>query len=533
MSDTIDITVRGGIAYIGSIQDGKLAERIQAKTSFKPEGMEYTTAYKMRARKPGFDGRTHLVKNGKCPAGLVQRVAGIIEKDGYKVNLTMADDPRSKPRIETRVDDIEERFYQEDAVALASMFDRGVIRAPTGSGKTAIGALVIHSRKRRALVVVPTIDLLNQYKDFLTEHLRILDGLEYKKTDGKYGGEGTYQKFEPIGQLGAGIVDPRGVTVTTIRTMAKVLKIAYESYTWGEYDDKDDTNIDTFSSTELKEWVESIDTLIIDEAHILGAEMVYEITNKVPATCKLGMSASPWRDDGADLMIEAATGPVIYRIDPKILVERNYLVPPVIQVIPTRSWWKPAAWGRICKRCGRQQVTTQKKRCSCGCTEFRSQWQECYKAEIVENTIRNVKIAEKVREIDCPTLVLVKQISHGRALAGLIPDSVFLSGSQGGDERKDAFDEMRANKIKVIIATSIADMGMDLPNLQALVLAGGGKSSTRHLQRIGRVVRPYPDKDSGLVIDFDDSHVHSWFAKHEEARRKIEKAEWGDCAVWI
>jgi len=525
-TNIVDVIVRGGVAYLDSISDGELNKRIQKATSFKPAGLEYTIAYKRRKSDPDYDGRVKLVKNSKCPAGLLPRIKEIIEHSGYQVNVRIADDEAPKPSIETRLDDIQERFYQEAAATMALIHDRGIVRAPTGSGKTAIGARIIHARKQRAIVVVPTIDLLKQYKGFLEEHLRVLDGVEARDD---FGTTNMYQRFEPIGQLGDGVVQPQSVTVATIRTMAKVLNIAYESYAFGEYDDSDDTDV---NPRELQEWVESIGTLIIDEAHILGAEVVYGVTNRIPARCKIGMSASPWRDDGADLMIEAATGEVVYRIDPAELVESGFLVPPIIQVVPTHTWWRPAAWGRVCKRCGRQVLTYAERECSCGCSEFKSQWQECYKAEIVENVVRNAKIAEKVRDIDCPTLVLVKQIKHGRALAELIPDSIFLSGSNDGDTREEAFDGMRAGTIKVIIATSIADMGMDLPNLQALVLAGGGKSSTRHLQRIGRVVRPYPGKSAGLVVDFDDSHVHSWFVRHAKARREIELAEWGDCAVW-
>jgi superfamily II DNA or RNA helicase len=87
--------------------------------------------------------------------------------------------------------------------------------------------------------------------------------------------------------------------------------------------------------------------------------------------------------------------------------------------------------------------------------------------------------------------------------------------------------------LNVLICSTIADMGLDLPILEALVLAGGGKSSTRHLQRIGRVVRTNLDKKSALVMDFDDSHVSTWLGKHEQERRKIEHAEWADCAIWI
>jgi len=75
--------------------------------------------------------------------------------------------------------------------------------------------------------------------------------------------------------------------------MAKVMSVAYESYEYGEYDDKDETRV---NPQELRAWVEGIATLIVDEAHILGAQVIYEIATKLKAPNKYGFSASPWRD---------------------------------------------------------------------------------------------------------------------------------------------------------------------------------------------------------------------------------------------
>lgn len=525
----IGVTVRGGIAYFDPLPP-EVQEAVTEATSFKIQGIEHTWAYKNR-RRTEYDGRVKLMKNSKCPLGLLPRIETVLDKHDCRVVLTDADEHVQKAAIEVRVEGIESRFYQDDAVAVSELIDRGVIRAPTGSGKTAIGARIVASKKLRSVIVVPTIDLLYQYKSFLEEHLvvwqghRLLDGIPALNLD-------------RIGQLGDGVIDPRGVTVATIRTMAKVLGIAYESYEYAEYDDKDDTDV---NSRELKEWVEGIGTLIVDEAHILGAGMVYAVANAIPAPFKIGMSASPWRDDGADLMIEAATGEIMYRIETHTLVEHGFLVPLVVRVIPTASYWKAAAWGKICKRCKKQWVKPPYKKdgnkwstkCDCGSTEFKTQFNECYKAEIVDNGYRNGLIAREVQNLGIPTFVLVKQVKHGQQIQSMIPGSRFLSGKEKGNERVVAFQAMREGKLQVIVATTIADMGMDVPNLGAIVLAGGGKSSTRHLQRIGRVVRPSPGKECGVVIDFDDSHIASWFGTHEKQRRKIEKAEWAQDAVWI
>lgn len=481
------VTVHDGQGYLLGVP-GPVMDKIKHATRFRPAGFQYSPKYQRWVgsgdqRKRAWDGYVNLVKHSKFPGGLVERVVTILEANGVEPKIIM-DDPREFPEIRMSLSDIDRRDYQDEAVESVLMSRRGVLRAPTGAGKTAIEVRVIYGHRRRAVIVVPTIDLMIQTKTFLEEHLDVEGG---------------------IGQLGDKVVDPREVTVATVRTMAKVMSVAYESYEYGEYDDKDET---TVNPTKLRAWVEGIATLIVDEAHILGAQVIYEIATKLKAPNKYGFSASPWRDDGADLMIEGATGPMLYRIGTKELVDGGWLVPPVIEVADTKGLWRPGAWGS-------------------------KEFQRAYKEEIVENPVRNELVARKAVGLEVPTLVLVKQVNHGRMLEAQIPESLFLSGQATGEERREAYDDMRRGSLRRIIATSIADMGLDLPICQGLVLAGGGKSSTRHLQRIGRVARPYPGKDHADVVDFDDTHVHRWFQGHAKARRKIEHAEWGQSAIWI
>src|SRR5437016_1262889 len=69
---------------------------------------------------------------------------------------------------------------------------RGVVVLPTGTGKTHLAILAIHRAQRPALVITPTIDLLNQWYD---ELLLAFD--------------------EPVGLLGAGYFELHPLTVTT------------------------------------------------------------------------------------------------------------------------------------------------------------------------------------------------------------------------------------------------------------------------------------------------------------------------------
>jgi len=89
--------------------------------------------------------------------------------------------------------------------------------------------------------------------------------------------------------------------------------------------------------------------------------------------------------------------------------------------------------------------------------------------------------------------------------------------------RKKYLQQIRDRELDVIIGTSLADEGLDLPALDALILAGAGKSQTRMIQRIGRVLRTFPGKTEAIVVDFRDPF--RYMTKHYKIRRKMCESE--------
>lgn len=149
-----------------------------------------------------------------------------------------------------------------------------------------------------------------------------------------------------------------------------------------------------------------------------------------------------------------------------------------------------------------------------------------YKQAIVENEARNAQIvlmANKFYKSGRKILILVKQIAHGKLLEKLIPDSIFLHGSTGKKKRQKHLDLMREGKPQITIASVIFDEGIDCKPLNTLILAGGGKSPTRALQRIGRILRPYEGKIDAIAVDFMDNC--KYMQSHSSKRASIYATE--------
>ena len=132
----------------------------------------------------------------------------------------------------------------------------------------------------------------------------------------------------------------------------------------------------------------------------------------------------------------------------------------------------------------------------------RARWR--FTAEAVRwNCARNCRILSLANEGDA-VLVLVGTIEHGEQLAKWISGSVLVHAKVGAKRRRETIARFRDGTIRCMIATSLADEGLDVPRASVLILASGGRSAGKIEQRAGRVLRPFEGKAFGLVHDFSD-----------------------------
>ena len=160
-----------------------------------------------------------------------------------------------------------------------------------------------------------------------------------------------------------------------------------------------------------------------------------------------------------------------------------------------------------------------------------SKYHDVYRNYIVENEKRNELIcsaAKKLVRSGKKVLILVVRVSHGNILLDKLNDEFsvdFLDGKKSGSDRMDAIDAMKNGDLDILIASKIFDQGVDIPELDALILAGSGKSSGRALQRIGRVIRTNPGKSRAIVVEFFDNC--KYLREHSLKRIEIYKSEPG------
>jgi superfamily II DNA or RNA helicase len=154
----------------------------------------------------------------------------------------------------------------------------------------------------------------------------------------------------------------------------------------------------------------------------------------------------------------------------------------------------------------------------------RAQWRTTLDL-LIENPARNAAVVETaLMEIGRgqSVLVLVAEIEQGERFAALIPDSIVAHSKMGAKKRKAAIDAFRDGTLRCLIATSLADEGLDVPRASVLILATAGRSGAKLEQRTGRVMRPHEGKGVGLVYDFADAGA-SMARSQGLARRRVYK----------
>ena len=474
----------------GNVQPNVFSKLVES-LSYKVKNCEFSDKYNTINQNTGkrqWDGRVRLIfqQNDKIrfSSGLLSKVRAILDEHEIEYKIIDSRDKFSRElNIETSPQ-FEKRPYQEPVILDAIKRGRGIIKVATGGGKTAISAGIIQKLGLRGVLFLSmsgdlVIQTRKEFEKFLTLNGNPLE----------------------VGIIGAGYCDIKDINIATAQTICAAFD---EKYTkMDDEDDSDDEKI-TEEILQKKELIRNVvknsKCIFFDEVQHAACDTVRTIMDRsFCAFYKYGLSASPWRDDGADLYIDAQFGREISDISASFLIANGYLVKAYINLIsmPTDSG---------------------------GFSSYAS----IYNNYVVNNKKRNdciAYLANKHAGKNETVLVLVKQINHGKLLEKLIPNSVFVSGVIPAKKREKILNNLRSGETKIVIATSLFDEGIDVKRLNCLIMSGSGKSSTRALQRVGRVLRPFEGKDHATIYDFMDSA--KYLDQHARARRKIYRIEEG------
>lgn len=257
--------------------------------------------------------------------------------------------------------------------------------------------------------------------------------------------------------------------------------------------------VENIDSTALKT-AKDYDCLIIDECHRSAAQ-TYRNLNKAAwnnIRWRYSFSATPFRNDIEEqLLYEGVAGSVIFELSYKKATDMGYIVPADFYYYEL------------------PKIVTE------GYT-----YAEVYKDLIVNNDYRNALIADLMTNLyknDKYCLCLVKEIAHGEILEKLT--GIPFANGQDEDSRQ-WIKTFSSGKLKCLIGTEgILGEGVDTKPCEYVIIAGIGKARSAFMQKVGRALRRYGDKESAKVIIFKDKS-HKWSLTHFKTQCKIVEVEY-------
>ncbi|MFB6227760.1 MAG: DEAD/DEAH box helicase family protein [Halobacteriales archaeon] len=350
------------------------------------------------------------------------------------------------------------RDYQHEALAAWADADRrGTLELPTGSGKTVIGLKAMERLGTPALVVVPTIDLLLQWREELRSEFGV-----------------------PVGQLGGGTQEIEALTIAT-----------YDS-----------------AMIRAEDLGDRFGLAVFDEIHHLGGERYREIARLLAAPARMGLTATFERPDGAHEVVVELVGPVVYRLDPEDLAG-EHLAPYDVKRIEVdltpeerreyadcqETFTNYLARSSIDMRSG-QDYRKLVMRSGNDPAAREALLAKQRAREIVFNADAKLEaladILDRHREDRIIVFTAHNDLVYRIAERFLIPAITHQTGSE---ERRRLLENFREGTYSRIVTSNVLDEGVDVPDANVAVVLSGSGSEREFVQRLGRVLRP---KDDGV-----------------------------------
>lgn len=446
---------------------------VQRLLSYAVAGFEHMDSFKSGS----WNGRSSFFEyaQGTFPRGFVALVQQALMRQGHRVNIVKKPYPLPLGPERPKVDKFPEdpRYdYQMQVVDKLVRHGQIIAHVATGGGKSRICKLSVARIARPTLFLTTRSILMYQMRDSL---------LDISKR---------------IGVIGDGEFCPiDGINVGMTQTIAARLN-------------------DEFRRDEMLRILEKFEFVILEEAHEASGNGFFDALKACKnAHYRLALTATPFMkdDEEANMRLMASSGPVAISISEKMLIDRGILAKPYFKYVKMKLENKPANLYKS------------------------TPWQRAAKVGIVEHQHRNkLIVAEAVRakSYGLSTMVLVSRKEHGKLLrekmesVGLRASYIF--GEHDQAERRAAILALKNNKIDVLIGSTILDVGVDVPAVGMVILAGGGKAEVALRQRIGRGLREKKDGSPNVcfVVDFADD-FNSHLKTHYKQRRSIVEATEG------
>ena len=381
------------------------------------------------------------------------------------------------------------RTYQKQAIKnWLGAGKKGSIVLPTGSGKTIIAIKIIELINSSSIIIVPTIDLMDQWTNILSE----------------------YFKDVIIGNIGGGIFNLSGITVSTYDSA--YLKAPYIG--------------------------NKFDLIIFDELHHLAAPGYKTIAEQFTSKYRLGLTATYEREDNLHIEFPKLVGGIVFSSQLNELTKAKYLASFVVE-------------RRYVKLSGEEKKQYEKNYClyhiilkKLGINLYGSMGLKklilmsgknkyAREALLARNNALDIALNSKSKIEELTKILAENQrlktiifTQHNKLVYAisnkfLIPYITYKSSKQ---ERHDVLNGFKGDRYNVVVTSKVLDEGVDIPDAELGIIVSGTGSKKEFIQRLGRLLRTKPDSNKrARLIELISSETHeiNISARRKQALKSI------------
>ncbi|AIF85375.1 DNA repair helicase RAD25 [Candidatus Nitrososphaera evergladensis SR1] len=351
---------------------------------------------------------------------------------------------------------------------------RGCVVLPTGSGKTLVGVKAIEKANAASLVVVPTLDLMDQWTAVLSKYFFASSS-------------SATTTINRIGNLGGGSEDIQPITVSTYDSA--YLRAA-------------------FLGNKFR-------LVVFDEVHHLAAPGYRTIAEQMVAPFRLGLTATIEREDSLHVDLPRLVGGVVYQVTPDVLARQKHLAQYEVErrrveLLPEELVQYKASMQKYHEclnrllggggmttdaAAARYTISLEKLIMMSGRNPLARE------ALLARNKAINIALnskakLEELKEIlaenrGAKTIIFTQYNNMVYEISDrfLVP---FITHKTGKDERQDVLKGFKDGRYMAIVTSKVLDEGVDVPDAELGVIVSGTGSAREFIQRLGRLLRPKP-----------------------------------------
>ena len=441
-----------------------------------------------------WDGKLRLINRltAVCYAGLALRIKKFCDSRDYTLSWDSEFDYDNVSRNEVLEhlksldlpDWLEIRDYQVDAITKCLRSRRRTLLSPTSSGKSFMIYAILQWYKKKTLIIVPTIGLVQQMQSDIES----------------YGFKGVIDT-----SMGGLLKDndiPADIVITT----------------W--------QSLDNGKKKMPKEWFDQFSVVFGDEAHGAKATTLIKIfTNMENTPYRFGTTGTLPNNSLSQHTIEGLFGAQYVTTTTRELIDEGHAADIKIKCIVLR-------YSEDVRKAFHKSVFDKKT----GSTRKKSYQEEI--DFIIDYEKRNEFIKNLALSLEGNKLIFFRLTNHGESIYNTLKDHTNAFYIDGGVKNREEIRKAIEEEENAILVASLGttSTGVSINKLHHMIAAAPSKSKIKVLQSIGRMLRQHKDKTHAVLYDIVDDLSYgkkkNYTLQHFEERSKIYDSENFDYKIY-